>query len=119
MVSLNEGGAIVEVIIWVLQHPWLVIGIVVAYVTVVGYVLIEIASTGDDHWIWIPFVLLLTFIAVPLYLIIKIKRAALERAWVDRQIKADEFKRSHNPRKLKTEAELVEAYYKSKAQKNR
>lgn len=108
-----------EVIIWVLQHPWLVIGMAVAYVLVVGYVLIEIASTGDDHWIWIPFILLLSFIAVPMYFIIKIKRAALERAWVDRQIEADKFKGTINPRKIKTEAELVESYYKSKAQKNR
>ena len=108
-----------EVIIWVLQHPWLVFGIVVAYAAIVSYVLIEIASTGDDHWIWIPMVMLLTIIAVPLYLVIKVKRATLERAWVDRQIKADEFKRSHNPRKVTTEAELVESYYKSKAQKNR
>jgi len=109
----------VEVIIWVMKHHWLFIGLVAAYVAIVGYVLVEIAATGDDHWIWIPMVLLLTLIAVPVYLIIKVKRAALERAWVDRQIKADEFKRSHNPRKLKTEAELIDSYYKSKAQKNR
>ncbi len=108
-----------EVIIWVLQHPLLVIGMAVTYVLVVGYVLIEIASTGDDHWVWISFILLLSFIAVPLYFIIKIKRAALERAWVDRQIKADEFKGSYNPRKITSEAELIDSYYKSKAQKKR
>ena len=108
-----------EVIIWVLQHPWLVIGMAVLYVGFVGYVLIEISTHGDDHWLWIPMVVFVMPVAIPLYFLLRLFRAKEERDWVERSIVADEFKRSHNPRKVKTEAELREAYYKSKAQKNR
>ena len=106
-----------DVISFIFQHKWLVFGIAVGWVALVGYVLVEIACTGDDHWIWIPFVLLLTVIAVPVYLIIKIKRAIAERAWTERQIIADEFKQTYDPRKVTTETELRENYYRSKAQK--
>ena len=107
------------VIIWVLQNPCLVIGMAVLYVGFVGYVLIEISTHGDDHWVWIPIVIFVMPVGIPLYFICRLLRAKEERDWVERSIVADDFKRSHNPRKVKTEQELREAYHKSKAQKNR
>ena len=108
-----------DVIYFVLRHHWLVIGLFVAYLAVVSYVLVEIAGCGDDHWLWIPFVLVLTFIAVPLYFIHKFNRAKDEMLWEKRKMIADEAKGRFNPRKIKTYAELSENYYKSKVQKMR
>jgi hypothetical protein len=106
-----------EMGIFVIRNWWLVWSIFIAWIVLVAYVLLEITSNGNDHWIWIVFVLLLSPIAVPVYLIRKFKCQAEEWAWDERQRIAHEFKDSYDPRKAKSEAELVEAYYKAKAQK--
>ena len=91
--------------------------ILAGIMAIVSYVLIQIVSNGDDHWLWVPMVVLLPFIAVPLYFIMSVNRAREEKFWENKLREASMQKHEYNPRKLKTEADLIKNYQRAKAQK--
>jgi hypothetical protein len=71
-------------------------------------------ETGEDPWIWIPLLLLLPVIGVPVYITYKIFKASGDRRTALQQFKADAARGAYVSRRVGSEKELRDRYYNGK-----
>jgi hypothetical protein len=71
-------------------------------------------ETGEDPWIWIPFMLILPVVGVPVYIIYKLIKASGDHKREVDQFKADSGRGGYVSRRVKSEEELRENYYRGR-----
>ncbi len=74
-------------------------------------------DSGDDLWIWIPFFILLPFIALPVYLVYRWKRWKDDKDWDREQVRADKNRGKYVSRHVSSEDELRRRYYEGKGRR--
>ena len=82
------------------------------------YVFFKSAETGDQPWLWIPFLIILPFIGIPAYIIYRLKVRSDDRQWDREQLVAEKHRGGYVSRRTKNEKELREQYYRGKGRRN-
>jgi len=82
------------------------------------YVVWRVSETGDSLWLWVPFLIILPFIGIPAYIIYRLKVRSDDRRWEREQLNAEKHRGGYVSRRIKSEKELREQYYRGKGRRN-
>jgi len=92
--------------------------LVTAGVLTAIYVFFKSGETGDELWLWVPFLIILPFIGIPAYIIYRLKVRSDDRGWEREQLHAEKHRGGYVSRRITSEKELREQYYKGKGRRN-
>ena len=78
------------------------------------YIFAKMHETGDQPWVWIPIIILFPIFGLLAYIIYRIARGSQDRQWQRDQMKADSGRRTYTSRKVTSEKDLMDRYYKGR-----
>ena len=82
------------------------------------YAVWKAPDTGDNLWLWLPLFLFIPIIGIPAYIIYRLKVGSDDRRWEHEQLTAERHRGGYVSRRVKSEKELREQYYRGKGRRN-